>query len=229
MKLRSNAYLQESVYYGRRYDTFRAREFRRIERFIAACLVIVLLNNALYAQQGDSVLIPKNPFHVQLQYAGNMGLGSIGIGKSFFNNNLSVTAIYGYLPKKMNLVPVHTLALKTSVYLVRFSPITNLNIGLYSGINLMYGITENTFFKLPSHYPKEYYPPLAFHGAFILGLNHTLTINRWKWTNLFSVFTEIGTMEYQIYNAFRNKNVHFADIVNLSAGISIKLAKIIKE
>jgi hypothetical protein len=222
-------YLQENT-----YNTLHCRktgvcEFKPIERFVAACLIVVLLNSALYAQPADPVSIQKNPFHIQLQYAGNMGLGSVGIGKSFFNNNLSLSAIYGYLPKKVNTVTVHTLALKTCVYLVRFSPVANFNIGLYTGLNAMYGITENTFVKLPSHYPKAYYPPTALHASFLLGLNHNLSINKWKWTNLFSVFTEIGTMEYQIYNAFKNENVHFADIVNISAGISIKLAKVTKE
>ncbi len=220
-------YKQECAYYIRQCR--KVSELPHIERFIAGCLILVLLNTTLYAQPSDSVSIRKNPFHLQLQYAGNMGLGSIGIGKSFFNNNLTLTAIYGYLPKKISTVTVHTLALKTCVYMVRFSPVTNFNIGLYTGLNVMYGITENTFVKLPSHYPKAYYPPTALHASFFLGLNHNLSINKWKWTNLFSVFTEIGTMEYQIYNALRNKNVHFADIVNISAGISVKLAKITKD
>ncbi|NJK95030.1 MAG: hypothetical protein HC905_09075 [Bacteroidales bacterium] len=80
-------------------------------------LVIIILVTApifpglIKAQEKADTI--KHPLHVNFQYAGNVGLASVGLGTSFKNEKIYLGLIYGYLPKSLNDAEVHTIALKT--------------------------------------------------------------------------------------------------------------------
>jgi hypothetical protein len=172
---------------------------------------------------GDTLKVKANPIDVQFQYAGNMGLVSAGVGKCFFNEKFNMHLIYGYLPKSINGVSVHTFALKSSYQIVDFKIDPYFKIGSYTGFSLLYGITRNTYMKYPDYYPDEYYDPNALHIGPFIGFNISAPLKSKKINKLY-LYAELGTIDYQIYYGLVNKTVKPHEILNLSFGVSFRLA-----
>ena len=105
--------------------------------------------------------------YVKAQFAGDLGLISIGIGEEFFNNKLSVDFNYGYTPNFLNGVRVHTFAIKHAIHLKEHY-ISGVNAGCYFGNVINYNITSNTYAKLPEYYPEGYYAIFTFSIRFFL-------------------------------------------------------------
>jgi hypothetical protein len=156
----------------------------------------------------------------QLQYAGNLGLFSVGLGKGFFNEKLNTFLIYGYLPEQVHGAQVHTIALKGSIRLGKsiISPIFDLDY--YTGGLVLYGITDNTYFIYPDYFPDDYYGTNAIHASFHFGLklNKNRHVNK---ISQFSFYTELGTLDYQVWYALKNATVELFDIWNICLGMTI--------
>jgi hypothetical protein len=191
---------------------------KKISRFIR---ILLVLSCQAYGNATDTVLIHKNPVYVQVQYAGNMGLVSAGIGTSFFSEKLSVCLIYGYLPKSMNDVTVHTIALKSSVRLFHHTSPCKKQIECYTGITLLRGITKNTYLLYPQYYPKDYYPPNAYHFALFTGAKHSSLIKNNPWFERIGAFVELGTIDYKVIQGLHSKYIGFFDLWNVSFGVSL--------
>jgi hypothetical protein len=172
---------------------------------------------------GDTIKAKCNPTDIQFQYAGNMGLVSAGIGKCFFNERFNTHLIYGYLPKSINGVSVHTFAVKSSYQIKDFKLSSSLKMGSYAGFSILYGITRNTYMKYPNYYPDEYYDSNALHIGPFIGFNMSLPVKSKKINKLF-LYSELGSVDYQIYYGLKNKTVKPHEILNLSFGVSFRLA-----
>jgi hypothetical protein len=183
--------------------------------------LFIALTQSIYGNYRDTIPKHKNPTIVQLQYAGNMGLVSAGIGKSFFNERLSACFIYGYLPKHTNGVTVHTLALKTYYTPIRKSIGKRSSVEGYCGASIIRGIAKNTYVKYPSHYPDDYYQPNAYHIALFTGAKHSKLIKNNKWFDKVAAFIELGTIDYELWDGLKTDYIDFEDIWNVSFGITL--------
>lgn len=124
---------------------------------------------------------------------------------------------YGYLPEVINGTEVHTLFIKTSF---------NFRKGLvyqkarwYIGFTTFYGITDNTFIKLPARYPEKYYAPTAIHVSPYLGLSLPLSFYKPLWAQKTSFKIELGTVDNYLWYHIINRKISFWDICNLSYGV----------
>lgn len=124
---------------------------------------------------------------------------------------------YGYLPEVINGTEVHTLFIKTSF---------NFRKGLvyqkarwYIGFTTFYGITDNTFIKLPARYPEKYYAPTAIHVSPYLGLSLPLSFYKPLWAQKTSLKIELGTVDNYLWYHIINRKISFWDICNLSYGV----------
>ena len=176
----------------------------------------------LQAMPNDSSELTKKPLNIQVQYAGNLGLISVGAGKSYFHDKLSFLIIYGYLPKIINGTNVHTFALKTSCKLAVTKVNSNLNMSYYTGITALYGIARNTYLDYPDYFPDGYYNANAIHASFFFGSRLNFNLIHLK-LNTISFFTELGTLDYHIWCALKTKYIGFFDIWNLNVGIAFTL------
>ncbi len=172
----------------------------------------------LYAKCCDTLEIEEKPHNIQLQYAGNYGLFSLGVGKSYLQDKLNAFLIYGYLPKGMHGVTVHTFALK-SVYNIASSNLSDgAYLDYYKGLGVIYGITRNTYLKYPDYFPDGYYEfPNALHLSLFLGLKLNLGIISTMFNSI-SFFAELATLDYQHWSAVSTKYVSLTDIWNVSFG-----------
>lgn len=162
-----------------------------------------------------------SPQTLNFQYAGNTGLGSMGIGYLSRDGKKKLGLSYGYLPKSINGVKVHTLSAKGDIHLAQLRIVGSVYLNGYTGSNFIYSITNNTFAILPSYYLDNYYLPNAFHFAPFIGIKfgNSLTHN----ILVKGIYFELGTLDYYLLNSLKHSFRHFSQSWNLCVGITLPL------
>jgi hypothetical protein len=187
--------------------------------FAATLMIISFLPVEDTIPAGETITAP---YYAKMQYAGNMGLASVGLGKTYYKDKLTLDFNYGYLPKEVNGSRVHTLALK-SAYQFREHQISVFNIRYYAGISLNYAITDNTYLSYPDYFPSDYYNSNAIHLNPFLGIRLNLPEKK-DTSGAIGIYVELGTVDYKIWYALANKEVKTNDIWNLCFGITTTLS-----
>jgi hypothetical protein len=182
--------------------------------------ILLLFTMTLLPAIGDPVDTLKKAgpdLYVKAQFAGDLGLISIGIGEEFFNKKLSVDLNYGYTPKNLNGVRVHTFAIKHAFHLKEHD-LSGVNAGFYFGNVINYNITSNTYAKLPDYYPEGYYVPNAIHLNPFIGARINLPIKS-KRSNILSIYSELGSVDYKVWYALKSKKIKLYEIWNICFGM----------
>lgn len=177
----------------------------------------------------EKILIPRRVFipdHLRLQYAGAIGFISIGTGYNI-GNSYEATLMLGLENRTFgnSKEAVFTLALKNSFNLYkpikiykRFSFIPT------AGASINWGYTNNTFNKLPRHYPEKYYFQNKIHLAPFIGTKFRYNFDKTKtkpYRRAIELYAELGTIDAYLLECIRTKYVRIEDILNLAIGISI--------
>ncbi len=163
-----------------------------------------------------------------LQFYGNMGLVSAGIGWDYGKRGQWETQLlFGIVPKydshntkltmtiKQNFIP-WSMCLRTGL---SFEP---LQCGIY--INTVFG--HDFWVKQPTKYGSGYYPvstklrPNIFIGERI---TKTIPNNRHKYVKSVSLFYELSTNDIYIIRLVRTGAISFWDFFGLSFGIKAQL------
>lgn len=169
------------------------------------------------------------PTHTKLQFAGNMGLLSIGTGWDYGRRNQWETdLLFGFLPKydsdkakltftiKQNYIP-WSLQIRQSDF--SFEP---LSCGLY--LNTVFG--DEFWVHEPDRYPQGYYgfsSKVRFH--IFAGQRLTYKIpSRFRVTaRAITLFYELSTSDLYVVSAFTNRYLKPKDYLSLSFGIKLQL------
>ncbi|NJK97790.1 MAG: hypothetical protein HC905_25335 [Bacteroidales bacterium] len=187
--------------------------------FISLVLLILCYHFSMAQSLNDS--IKSRPYYANLQFAGNVGLASIGLGTSFKNEKIYLGLIYGYLPKSLNDAAVHTIALKTYFRIFSRQLFSKLYTSANFGTNINYGITKNTYLKYPNYFPDGYYYTNAIHIAPFLGRKYELVCKSQQLgISRLGLYFEIGTMDKYLANLFTSRQISVFDVFNLSTGIT---------
>ncbi len=161
------------------------------------------------------------PDYAKVQFAGNIGLLSVGFGYQILNNHLNSEILYGYVPASTSKTEkIHTITLKNTFPIINkkineitFSPITGFTASFETG--------NNSFLRLPDKYPKDYYSTNAFHFTFFLGARiHKNFINP-KLLNGAELYFELGTVDTYLWYAIISKQVKINQIVSSAIGINL--------
>lgn len=169
------------------------------------------------------------PTHTKLQFAGNMGLLSVGTGWDYGRRNQWETdLLIGFIPKfssdrakitftvKQNYIP-WSLQIKES----RFSA-EPLTCGIY--LNTVFG--DEFWVNEPDRYPKGYYgfsSKIRIHA--FLGQRVTYDIDpKHRFTaKAITLFYELSTCDLYIVSAFNNHYLRPRDYLSLSFGVKLQL------
>jgi hypothetical protein len=188
---------------------------------LVACFFVTGTLYPMDIEENDSTSawIPK---YCMVQFAGNLGLVSVGIGNEIFHNNVFIEIFYGYLPKSIHDVQVHTLATKFGYMYLHKSLSDHTQLTSYVGMGINYAITNNTYLVYPDYYPDKYHKANALRAVLFLGLRLGLSYDgspqKQKWM---SIYCEVGTVDNYLYNAIASKTVSIYEIWNLALGLSI--------
>lgn len=207
-------------------------------------LIFCLSTNSIFAQRPEKMSIGnrydnfvekrKNnwqkllPTQSILQYAGNMGFMSLGVGWDYGKSNQWETNfLVGFLPKFDSEKVKGTLTLKENflpwqLLIKEKTTITPFVCGLY--INTIFG---NEFWrKQPDKYPKGYYW-FSTKSRFNLFIGQRITRN-FLHDNFFnlrgcSAFYEVSTSEIMIIYKVKNNYIKFSDMICLSVGLNFQI------
>lgn len=172
--------------------------------------------------RNDTVLIKPRwfiPDHYTLQYAGGIGFLSFGAGYNV-RDKYEPSLFIGFVNKAFgnSTRAVTTISFKNSFNL--FSRHTPDNIRLKGGIAVNMGYTNNTFRKLPPHYPEKYYfQNMVFLSPFIGGeWLFNIESKRLKYGGFYFEFT---TRDAYLLECIRTRYVRFNEIWNLAIGLTL--------
>lgn len=168
-------------------------------------------------------LMPKQ---VKLQFAGSMGMFSLGTGWNYGRNSQWETDLFiGFIPRIDDIKGHITMTLKQTYSpfhfklnnAISYEPLTG---GAY--INKIFG--PYFWNRLPEKYPQNYYFWATntrfnvFVGqAFTFKLGGSSTQGNW------SFYYEANTNDLYVISAIGNKVIHLSDIVNLSLGLRYRI------
>ena len=169
------------------------------------------------------------PTQFIMQYAGNMGLMSVGIGWEYGKHKQWETNLmFGYLPKISSHRGKLTMTLKEnylpwSRYLKQGGRREPVSCGLY--LNTVFG--SEFWGNQPSRYPDKYYEPLntKVHIHVFLGQRITKIIpaNKRKFLKSISAFYEVSACDLYLRLLVMEKKVRLQDIMCLSVGIKMQI------
>ena len=190
---------------------------------ILSAFIILLFFTKLYAQEPHLVKDKAwyIPNYVKMQFAGNIGVVSVGAGYQLFDKVLYSELLYGYVPESVSKADkIHLITIKNTFPVFRKEIAKNLTITPIAGFTTTIDIGTTTFTTLPSKYPDDYYVPTAFHFTLFGGVMiHKDFINS-KMTNGVDFYVEMGTVETYLWYGITSKEVGLSDIFSTSIGIN---------
>lgn len=177
-----------------------------------------------YRKQWENLI----PTHTKIQFAGNMGLISLGTGWDYGKRNQWETDLFfGILPKYQSKRTKLTMTLKQnympwSIGLGKYFSVEPLSCGLY--VNTVFG--DEFWVNEPERYPEGYYgfsSKVRFHA--FLGQRITCEIDpkRRFTAKAITFFYELSTCDLYVVSAFTNKYLKPKDYLSLSFGIKLQL------
>ncbi|GAL85697.1 hypothetical protein MYP_2926 [Sporocytophaga myxococcoides] len=188
--------------------------------FKKAFLLVFIFANSRSAFAADSTLVRKYrlfPRVYTLQYAGNLGFLSGGLGYSLIKDKVRVGLFYGYVPKIFSTKAIHTIALKGTLNLFKSRAGQDK---LYIGTTFNMETGNNSFLKLPDKYPKGYYQTNAFHFTIFTGVKSYFAVQDRKLKGV-EPYIECGTVDTYLYYCLTEK-LSLLKILSLSAGLNLK-------
>lgn len=161
------------------------------------------------------------PDHVKTQFAGNMGVLSLGLGYSFFNGKLESDMFYGYVGTGQSDHSIQHLTQKNTFYPYSL-PVNDVLVWkpVSFGLSFLYKVGDTnreTWLFLPERYPNSYYFATAFHALVTVGTSMT-----YKGPGILrntGMYLEAGTTALYIRNWLSEDFVKLSDIVSLGIGI----------
>jgi hypothetical protein len=190
-----------------------------IFRFTVVLMVFVHLVINLDAQ--DEIKRNRLPHHIKIQYAGGIGFISVGVGWTNKKNKWEADLYYGYLPRSIGGVTIHSASAKFSwipYHLVikngcRFEP-------LIAGLVFNYNFGKQFYGFDPENYPYKYYSfPTAINMAIFLGSRFDMNKPAWL-----SFYYEILGFDRDIVSLVSNPNsLHPGNILTVAIGARIRI------
>lgn len=192
-------------------------------------IVSCLLPFSLVAQDsGDELMTEYQnqwnrliPEQVKFQFAGSMGMISLGPGWVYGKKSRWETDLFvGFIPKIGNMNGHITATLKQTYTPFRiklnndfiYEPLTT---GIY--VNKIFG--PYFWRKLPDKYPNKYYF-WATNTRFNIFLGQAISFKMRKESNPnWSFFYEVNTNDLYLLSAIGNKMIKVEDIINISFGL----------
>lgn len=182
-----------------------------------------------FAQLNDSIRSRRwyAPDFVPLQFAGNIGLLSAGLGYSTRLRNYHVSLLYGYVPRSLARTYIHTIALKNNFPITRYALKNEQILIPYVGLGASIEIGGNGFFRQPADFPEGYYDfpknlhALVYGGAKIQHLFANPTRN----LRGVEFFVEAGTIDLYIWYKAMSNEIRFNEIFTLALGANILLSR----
>ena len=191
---------------------------------ICLLFLIFLFSPKILLSQDSTNACKKHwyiPDYVKFQFAGNIGLVSVGTGKEIARQKIHLDLFYGYVPKSIAETNIHTIAFKAGYLPFRIKLTDRFCFSPMIGIGVYLVLGQNSYLVNPSYYPKGVYPPTGLQLALLAGLMCKYQIKDGKKIRSVGIYSEIGTLAIHLKHFIRSDYLNPEDILNLSVGMVI--------
>ena len=96
------------------------------------------------------------PDYMAIQFSGNTGFVSGGIGYMPISQKYSIGFLYGYVPEKFGGTKTHLITVRSTFNLFRI-PVKRYAVIPYLGTAASFELGGNSFMIRPSRYPHDYH------------------------------------------------------------------------
>ena len=191
-----------------------------MKKFIIISSLLFLLPFFGFAQLDDIL----SPSHAKIQYAGNIGFISAGVGYTFWNEKGQTDVLVGYLPKSIGGVRIISLTAKAAYYPWDIKVGKRYEIEpIYGGVYLSYSFGSQYYTSLPEYYPRGYYWwPTALRAGLFLGgrVNKDISFGP---INRLGIYYEFGTYDLKFISVMSNLDYFsITDAFDLALGLRFK-------
>ena len=164
------------------------------------------------------------PDFFPVQFAGDIGFLSTGIGYHSKKGNYQLAIMYGYSPKSITLSTIHKIAAKNVFHLYRFNIHKRKTLYPYLGLAALVETGSVSFLRLPDQYPPKYYIPKGLHASGFGGIkiNHPVSS---KSISALEFYSEAGATEFLFWYAFSSKQVKLSEVLSVAFGVNVFLRK----
>jgi len=181
-----------------------------------------LLANFSWAQ--DSSRSKWLPDYAKLQYAGNIGFFSVGVGYENKKGTLEGDFFYGYVPESVGGVTIHTVTSK-----LNWHTFGSCNSGSYKikpftvGVLASYTFGKQYFGFSPENYPYDYYKfPTAFHAGVLVGGQANKRLGGNSSIRKIGLYYELLTFDTEFLSYLNNTHaLRLSDVVSMSLGLKL--------
>lgn len=160
------------------------------------------------------------PDFLNTQFAGNMGVMSIGAGFQWKAIGYEVALLYGYVPEAYSTKEIHTFTLRNTFSLNKQSRDNLHTFGTHMGFGILFDTGNHSSWKLPDVFPEDYYFTNSLHASLYLGGSYTY--EGWCFDKV-KVYAEIGTLGRYLYYYIKSNNIDNRHVFNLSMGLNFYL------
>jgi hypothetical protein len=194
----------------------------KIKQILSIAIILLVLTKSF----GQEPSLDKHkawyvPDYVKTQFAGNIGVISVGAGYQLFNKVLYSELLYGYVPESVSKADkIHLITIKNTFPIFRKRISKNVTITPIAGFTSTIDIGTTTFTTLPSKYPEGYYVPTAFHFTLFGGAMLHKDFTKSKTIKGLDFYVELGTVESYLWYAITSKEVSVSDIFSTAIGIN---------
>lgn len=188
--------------------------------------ILLMFFASSYVHAQEKFIHKIGPDNVKIQFAGNIGVLSTGIGYSLFSDKMQSCLLYGFVPESIGGQDIHTIASKNTFKLFEKSFTQCFSLTHSIGFSLNYSITKNTFIFLPKQYPDDYYAPNAIRFAPLFSFNFIYINKNITLFNNLNIYFEISTLDNYLWYYIKTRAFNFSDIWNLAIGSTIPLKRI---
>jgi len=149
--------------------------------------------------------------YTKLQYAGEIGLLSAGLGK-VVTSNYSFSFLYGYVPESIAGKEIETYSFKNDYSLYRYHRNSNF-LDFYIGLNIYHVKELHYQMHRQRPYPRNYYRMSSIRAMLYWGMSYQLQSKK------SSIYFESGINDVWIVNYYNNHEVlDPKDYVSLALG-----------
>ncbi len=195
---------------------------KKLITFITLQFFIAFFVGAIY---GQSINSNKKEWYIpnslKLQHAGNTGFLSLGASYFFLNQHVETALFYGYLPKSIGGVDVHTVAVKAYVHPYMFTIYKDFGMSAYLGVGINMALGDQYFIFDHDKRPEDYYGHPGLFLTPVVGARFFYNRPKENIVSCYDLFIEIGTTDRYIAIYSDNESIDFIEIFNLSFGVSL--------
>lgn len=183
-------------------------------KFIGLVFVVCFSFSNSFAQADWEIIEPEEkqdkwykPDYTKLQYAGNIGFMSIGMGYNWWREVAQTDLMYGYVPESKGDATIHTFTLKNTFRLYKFNIVRSFNLSPTIGFSASFEPGQNSFISLPEKYPDGYYGSNCYYACLNLGVKSKIDFSEDSHFSSLELYSEINTVaDYGFYNAIAKED-----------------------